>query len=94
MLTATKSIINEMTERRKNTINEKVIAVGLSLLTTLIAGCFAFLWNLNAAITRIQDQQMQNAKAIDEINLKINNIQLDVRDLRERIIMIESKKPK
>lgn len=74
----------------KKGLNEKVITFVLSLATSLIAGCFIFLWNVNASLIRLQERELERDKAIDDLNIKINNIQLDIRELRDKVIRIES----
>jgi hypothetical protein len=66
----------------------------LSIMTTGVIGCFGFLWSLNNTITRLQDHDAEVNKLIDEISVKINNIQLDIREVRERLVRIESKNQK
>lgn len=55
-------------------------------------GCFIFLWNLNGTIAGMQQRDIDKAKSIDDINGKINTIQLDVRELRDKTIRIEALK--
>lgn len=89
---AKKIIMQSANGREKKTITDKLLTVLISLITSLIAGCFAFLWNLNNSVTRLQEDSLQNKNSIDELNIKMNNIQLDIRECREKIIRIESKK--
>jgi len=67
-----------------------------TVLATIAAsgtiGCFVFLWNLNGTMARMQERDMERAKGMDEINGKINTMQLDIRDLRDKTIRIETLK--
>lgn len=63
-----------------------------SITASGAVGCFLFLWNLNGNIARMQERDMERAKSIDDINGKINTIQLDVRELRDKTIRIEALK--
>lgn len=77
----------------KKTLNDKFHTFLLSVATGGVVGCFGFLWNLNNTVTRLQEHDVENTKSREEWANKTNNIQLDIRDIRERLIHIESKKP-
>lgn len=62
----------------------------LSILSAALIGCFAFLWNLNATVTKQEQQYYEVSRMMDELRIKINNMQLDVRDVRERLIRLET----
>lgn len=61
----------------------------LSVATTGTISCFGFLWNANKTLTKLEQLEIQKAQAIDELRIKLNNIQLDVRDVREKVIRLE-----
>lgn len=63
-----------------------------SITASGMIGCFIFLWNLNGTIARMQERDIERAKGMDDINGKINTIQLDVRELRDKTIRIEALK--
>jgi len=75
-------------------MNEKAQTIIVSLLTAALIACFGFLWNLNGTLSRMEERDVTREKALNDINLKINSIQLDLIDLRDRIIRIETKTQK
>jgi outer membrane protein TolC len=77
----------------KKTMNEKVQTIIASVLTAAIIGLFTFLWNLNKTLGRMEEREFNTTQSINDINNKINNIQLDVRDLRDKTIRIETITP-
>jgi hypothetical protein len=78
----------------KRSIEEKLHTFLLSVLTAATIGCFGFMWSLNSTIARLQEHDTETIKSRAETSTKINNIQLDIRDIRERLIRIESKTQK
>lgn len=72
-------------------INDKLFTALLSVTTTGIIGCFGFLWKVNIALTRLEEHDTENVRSRDETMIKTNNIQLDLRDVRERLIRLETK---
>ena len=80
--------------KMKKTIENPVTTTLLSIGTAGIIGCFVFLWNQNSTNAQILERDGQKSRAIDDINIKINQMQLDIRDVRERVIRIESQKIK
>lgn len=74
----------------KGIIEEKLPTFLLSIATAGVLGCFGFLWNMNKAITVLQEHDTDNIKARAEQTIRSNNIQLDIRDIRERVIKIEA----
>lgn len=75
-------------------ITEKVQTALLSIATTGIFGCCAFLWSVNAALVKLQERDTENVRVREELNTRMNNVQLDIRDIRDRLIRVESKQPK
>ena len=71
-----------------------IITTLLSIGTTGIIGCFVFLWIQNATNAQVMERDAQKSRAIDEINGKMNNMQLDMRDVRERVVRIEERQRK
>lgn len=63
----------------------------LSLLSALIIGCGGFLWNINAKLARIEERDYDKTNTINDLQLKINSLQLSLFDIRERTIRIEAK---
>lgn len=52
-------------------------------------GCFIFLWNVNSTIAVIQEKQVQEEKLRGVLQQDLNQVKLDVRDLRDRAIRTE-----
>lgn len=72
-------------------MTEKIQTIIVSLLTAALIACFGFMWNLNSALARIEERDLAREKALNEICTKINTIQLDLYDLKDRVIRIETK---
>lgn len=62
----------------------------LSIATTGIIACIAFLWNVNATLVKIEQENLDMSRIIDELKIRTNNMQLDMRDVRERLIKMEA----
>lgn len=75
-------------------INDKVITALLSIASAGVIGCFAFFWKVNGVMTRLEERDTQNIKAREDQIMKTNSMQLDIRDIRERLIRIETKQMK
>ncbi len=69
---------------------DKLVTALLSVVTAGVIGCFGFLWNLNGTLARMQERETESIRVREEMRVKVNTLQLDVRDVRERIIRIES----
>lgn len=74
----------------KKANDSQLLTFMLSILSAAVVGCFAFLWNLNAIITKLDQQNIEMSRILDELRIKMNNMQLDVRDVRERLIRLET----
>jgi hypothetical protein len=81
-----------MINKSEKGITQGVHTFLLSIATAGVLGCFGVLWNMNNAITRLQDHDTENINAREEQGGHINTIQLDIRDIRERMVKIESQK--
>ena len=75
-------------------VESKLNTFLLSLATAGIIGCSAFLWNVNRQLATLEERIINNNKVNDELMIKINNLQLDVRDIRERLVKLETLKSK
>ncbi len=73
---------------------DKLITSLLSIVTAGIIGCFGFLWNLNGTLARMQERETETIRVREEMRTRVNTLQLDMRDVRERVIRIESFKDK
>lgn len=61
----------------------------VSVSSAGVIACFAFLWNVNSTLARIQEKQSQETKYREDDRTTINQMQLDIRDLRDRAIRTE-----
>lgn len=75
----------------KTILSDKVQTTLLSVVAASLIGCLTFLWNVNASLARLQEHDTDTIKSREEQSTKMNNVQLDIRDIRERLIRIESK---
>jgi len=75
-----------MTEKKDSWIAN----ILLSIVTASVLGCFAFLWNLNSVATILKDHDLEKQNMINDLNLKMNNLQLNVQEVKERVIRIEA----
>lgn len=78
-------------QRARKTWTEKIQGAILTIATTALIGNFTFLWKLNALITRLEDHDIQKTNSINDINGKLNTVQLNIQDIKEKVIRIESK---
>ena len=76
----------------KNTFQEKIQTALLSVATTGILGCGAFLFKANEKLSKMEQHGIDTDKSIDQIQNKINNIQLDLREVRDKVIRVETLK--
>lgn len=76
----------------RNTFQERFQTALLSIATTGLLGCFGFLWNVNSILASMKEHQNQKDKTIDDVQLKINTIQLDMREVRDKVIRVETLK--
>lgn len=83
---------SENGRKMKNGIGEKVQTALLSIMTTGIVSCIGFLFKANAALSQIQQHDIDTDRAIDQLQQKVNIIQLDMRELRDKTIRIETLK--
>ena len=75
----------------KKTVEERLQSFLLPIFTAATVGCFTFLWNMNNSVVRLQEMNVESLKAREDLNIRTNSMQLDIRDLRERLIRIETK---
>jgi Tfp pilus assembly protein PilO len=83
-----------MEKRATKGWDDKLHTFLLSVVTAATIGCFGFMWSLNSTIARLQEHDTETIKVRSETSTKINTMQLDIRDIRERLIRIESKSQK
>ena len=66
----------------KNTFQDRLMTALLSVATTGIISCVGFLWNVNSTQAKMLQHDIDADKRMDNIEGKINNIQLDIREDR------------
>lgn len=69
---------------------EKLVTAAISIATTGIIACCGFAWNTNGSIVKIEQHLIEKDKAIDDLNIKMNNLQLDIRGAREAIVELKT----
>lgn len=75
-----------------NTLTDKLLTAGISIATTGIVFCCGFMWKTNATLTRIEQQQVDTRQDVNDINIKMNNMQLDMRDVRDDVVELKTLK--
>lgn len=77
--------------RVKSKILERFYSVILGIMSTALIGLFTFLWNANSTLAQMKEKNISIEKSVNDINIKLNNVQLDIRDLRDKTIRIETR---
>lgn len=63
----------------------------LGLITTIATGSFLFAWNTNTKLTVLMDHDTQHTTTETRLNLKQDNIQLSIEDVKTRLTHLEDK---
>lgn len=63
----------------------------LAITSAAAVGTFTFLWNLNANFAIMKQEIVNEKQQKDQLQNNMNNLQLDVRDIREKVIRLEVK---
>jgi len=87
----------EATTAEKQGIFERhAQTVMLSLITAFIIGCFTVIYNIDKSVNKMQEQNMERTRRIDEVQNSVNDVKLDlkdtkhaIQDVRERVIRVE-----
>jgi hypothetical protein len=58
-------------------------------ILAIVVAMAGFLWGLNSSVAVLNDRQLRDAKDKDDMKQDINQIKLDIRDLRDRSIREE-----
>jgi hypothetical protein len=66
--------------------------LGISSVAAVGAG--TFLWNLNKNVAIMQEQNQYGKRQVDQLQNTINNMQLDMREIRDKVIRLEVKTDK
>lgn len=71
-------------------LEDKLHTFLLSVVTAGVIGCFGFLWNMNKTIAVLQEHDTDTIRSRAEQSIRTNTMQMDIRDIRERVIKIEA----
>jgi len=66
----------------------------LGISSIAAVGAFTFLWNLNKNVAIMQEQNQYGKQKVDQLQNAVNNMQLDLRDVRDKVIRLETKTDK
>lgn len=70
---------------KDNPLNQKIQTVLLGLISSILVGCFTFLWNLNKTVAVMQEQNTQRSQRIDNVQMGINDLRLDLGATKEQV---------
>lgn len=77
---------------KMNTLTDKLLTAAISIATTGVVFCCGFMWKTNATLTRIEQRQLDTEQDVNDLNTKMNNVQLDVRATRDDVIELKTLK--
>lgn len=66
----------------------------LGISSIAAVGAFTFLWNLNKNVAIMQEQNQYWKQKVDQLQGAVNNMQLDMREVRDKVIRLEAKSDK
>jgi hypothetical protein len=66
----------------------------LGISSVAAVGAFTFLWNLNKNVAIMQEQNQYWKQKVDQLQGAVNNMQLDMREVRDKVIRLEAKSDK
>lgn len=66
----------------------------LGISSLAVVGSFTFLWNLNKNVAIMQEQNQYWKQKVDQLQGAVNTMQLDMRDIRDKVIRLETKNDK
>lgn len=66
----------------------------LGISSVAAVGAFSFLWNLNKNVAIMQEQNQYWKQKVDQLQGAVNNMQLDMREVRDKVIRLEAKTDK
>lgn len=73
--------------------NSRFDSILLTICTSLVVLVLTFVWNLKGDIAVLQDHDSDRKSTIDKINnieLKLNSVQLNVEDIKDRLGHMEN----
>lgn len=88
--TATIQLTQSANGKSMKSILDKFLTAAISVATTGIVGCCVFIWRSNASLSQIEEHLQNIDKRMDNHELKIDNIQVNMADAKERLIRIET----
>lgn len=78
-------------QKEQNDIYKKIQTILQSLITAALIGCFKFLWDLNATVASMKSESASRATIVNNVQQGINNLQMDMQDVRGRVIRLETR---
>lgn len=66
----------------------------LGISSVAAVGAFTFLWNLNSNVATMKQDQTYGKQRFDQMQGTMNNMQLDIREVRDKVIRLEAKTDK
>jgi hypothetical protein len=66
----------------------------LGISSVAAIGAFTFLWNLNKNVAIMQEQNQHGKRQVDQLQGAVNTMQLDMREIRDKVIRLEAKTDK
>ncbi len=88
--TTTIQLTQSANGKKMKSISDKFLTAIISLAATSIVMCGGFLWKTNAALSRIEEHQIDTDRKIDNMQSQVNEIQIKLIDTKERLIRIET----
>lgn len=76
--------------RRMSNISEKLITASISIATSGILFCCGFMWKTNASQARMEQHLIETDKEINDLQIKMNNVQLKVMDINGNVIELKT----
>lgn len=66
----------------------------LSIASAGVIACTAFIFKMNESLVKMQERDFERARVMDDNKQTMNQMQLDLRDIRDRTIRIEAQQQK
>jgi hypothetical protein len=79
-------MVMETAPVKKSTIGhltEKLMSALLTICTTAVIGCFAFLWKINGEFAHLQERDINKEEKISHLQSDMNNIRLDQQIMKD-----------
>jgi hypothetical protein len=62
----------------------------LSVASAGVIGCTVFIFKMNERVVKMEEHDLEHSRGMDKIEQTMNQMQLDLRDIRDRTIRIEA----